>query len=61
MRTVQGISSVLSYLESVDYPVTEEDIQELLSDMDASSISQSSHFNLDHVDWWISQQQHLEQ
>ncbi|MFS0576390.1 hypothetical protein AB1K83_12195 [Sporosarcina sp. 179-K 3D1 HS] len=60
MRTVQGISSVIAYLESVDYPVTEEDIQALLADMDVSSDNRASHFNLDHVDWWINQQQYLE-
>ncbi|MEK3934502.1 hypothetical protein MKY41_04210 [Sporosarcina sp. FSL W7-1349] len=60
MRTVQGISSVLAYLDSVDYHVTEENVQALLADMDVTSDNRSSHFNLDHIDWWINQQQHLE-
>lgn len=59
MRKVYGIKSLLVYLESIDYPVSEERIHELISKKEIPHLRPISNmlaFNLVHIDWWVSEQ-----
>ncbi|WP_144511265.1 hypothetical protein [Bacillus sp. FJAT-22090] len=59
MRKVYGIKSLLAYLDSVDYPISEERIHELISNKEIPHLRPISNmfaFNLEHIDWWVSEQ-----
>ena len=58
-RKVQGIPNLISYFNSVDYQVTEEVIIYLIECKELPHLKPFRNviiFNLDHIDWWISQQ-----
>ncbi|WP_419881634.1 hypothetical protein ACN6MY_19375 [Peribacillus sp. B-H-3] len=62
MRKAIGIKSLIKYLHSVSYPLTEEEILELILNKSIPHLRPLSDmivFNLDHVDSWLSQQQQL--
>ncbi|RJS59322.1 hypothetical protein [Bacillus sp. PK3_68] len=59
MRKVHGIKNLIAYLEFVDFPLTEEQVNDLLLKKELPHLRPLKHlivFNLDHIDWWISQQ-----
>lgn len=59
MKKIQGVKSLLGYLESVDYPLTEEQVNELLSKRKiphSSLYGKVIMFELSHIDWWIAEQ-----
>ncbi|MBM7647482.1 hypothetical protein JOC78_000403 [Bacillus ectoiniformans] len=59
MRKVNGIKNLIDYLESVHYPMTEEQINDLITEKHiphSKLIGNHMMFNLDHIDWWINEQ-----
>ena len=59
MRKVQGVKSLMAYFHSVNYPMTEENLIELMTRKEiphASPISSIIIFDLNHIDWWIREQ-----
>lgn len=58
MRKIQGIKRLTTYLASVNHPLSEAEIQDLMlrktlpHNMVMNNIII---FDLDHIDWWISQ------
>jgi hypothetical protein len=63
MKKVQGIKSLLEYLEAADYPMTEERVQELMAQRKiphSRSYGKTIFFDLGHIDWWIAEQRKLE-
>jgi hypothetical protein len=59
VRRINGIPNLLAYLESVDYPLTEDRILELIHSKDIPHqrpFKDLLVFNTDHIDWWISTQ-----
>jgi hypothetical protein len=59
MRKVIGIQSLIVYLDSVNYPLTEEKIHEHILNKNIPHLRPLKNmivFNLDHIDSWISQQ-----
>ncbi len=60
MRRVQGIQKLISYLESVNYPVAEKDIYDLTTNKKLPHKKVGLDiiiFDLDQIDWWIEQDQ----
>ncbi|ANU24814.1 hypothetical protein [Planococcus donghaensis] len=60
MRKIQGISNLVTYLESVNYPVAAEQITELMLKRKIphrKAYQDIVIFNLEHIDWWIAEQQ----
>ena len=58
MRKINGIKSLMVYLRSVDYPLQEEEIIILLEKKQIPHLRPMKDlivFNLDHIDWWISE------
>jgi hypothetical protein len=58
MRKVYGINSLVSYLERVNDPYTEEEINELIKLKKIPHLRPINGvivFDLDHIDWWIAQ------
>ncbi|KIL45780.1 hypothetical protein [Jeotgalibacillus soli] len=59
MRKVNGIKSLIAYLDSENYPVTEEKINVLILRREIPHHKPFKNmivFNLDHIDWWINEQ-----
>jgi len=59
MRKAHGIKDLIAYLESVNFPLTEERINDLILKREIPHLRPFGNtlvFNLDHIDWWISQQ-----
>ncbi|RDI45535.1 hypothetical protein [Falsibacillus pallidus] len=59
MRRVSGISSLVDYLHSVNYPLSEHEINELIQKKQLPHFKPMKNllvFNLDHIDWWIEDQ-----
>lgn len=60
MRRAYGVNKLSSYLESVGYSLTEEEIEVLIENKEIPHLRPMSNmivFNLDHIDWWINQKQ----
>jgi hypothetical protein len=58
LRKVYGTQRLIEYLHSVDYPMTEEEINHLLLRKAIPHLSPINNiliFNLDHIDWWIKE------
>lgn len=58
MRKVQGIESLIDYLESVDYPLSKEYLNGLIQKRDIPHnipIRNMIIFDLAHIDWWIEE------
>ncbi|MFD1030927.1 hypothetical protein [Metaplanococcus flavidus] len=59
MAKIQGIENLLIYLESVGYPLSEQQINEFLS---AKKIPHSKPygnmivFDRSHIEWWVKMQ-----
>lgn len=63
MKKVQGVKDLLKYLHSVDYPMTEEQINDCIAKRTiphSQSYSRTIFFDLKHIDWWILEQRKLE-
>ena len=63
MKKVQGVKSLLKYLEAADYPMTEERVQEFMAQRKiphSQSYGDMIFFDLSHIDWWIAEQRKLE-
>lgn len=59
LRKIQGLSKLVDYLESVNYPLAEEQITDLMSKRKIphrKAYQDIVIFNLDHIDWWIAEQ-----
>lgn len=59
MRKIQGVKSLMAYFDSVNYPMTEENLIDLLARKELPHISPISSiiiFDLNHIDWWIKTQ-----
>lgn len=59
MKKIQGIKKLLVYLESVGYPLTEEQVNELLANREiphSNLYGKILMFELSHIDWWIAEQ-----
>ena len=59
MRKVQGVKRLIAYFDSVNYPMTEEDLNDLMTQKEiphTSPISTILIFDLNHIDWWIKEQ-----
>jgi hypothetical protein len=60
MRKDYGIKSLMIYLESVNYPITEEEIDDLILNKKIPHLRPIDNlliFNLDHIDGWLSGKQ----
>lgn len=60
LRKIQGLSKLVAYLESVNYPLAAEQITDLMSRRKIphrKAYQDTVIFNLDHIDWWIAEQQ----
>ncbi|PLS17624.1 hypothetical protein CVD28_11570 [Bacillus sp. M6-12] len=58
MRKIYGIQKLIVYLASVGYPLAEEQVHDLILNKDIPHLRPISNmivFNLDHIDWWVSQ------
>lgn len=63
MTKIQGVNDLRKYLESAGYPRTEEEIIESIAKRQiphSQSYSNTFFFDLEHIDWWIEQQQKKE-
>ncbi|EMF46248.1 hypothetical protein B481_1975 [Planococcus halocryophilus Or1] len=59
LRKIQGLSKLVSYLESVGYPMTAEEITDLMLKRKIphrKAYQDIIIFNLEHIDWWIAEQ-----
>ena len=64
MRKVQGIKSLMDYLASVDYPLSEETLNDLILKRDlphSIPIRNMIIFDLSHIDWWIEEKRKLKE
>ncbi|MEM1503740.1 hypothetical protein RG959_10020 [Domibacillus sp. 8LH] len=58
MRRIQGVQKLISYLDSVKYPLAEEKIYDLIKNKKLPHkklINNIIIFDLDQIDWWIKQ------
>jgi hypothetical protein len=62
MTKIQGVTSLLEYLNSVNYPLTEEQLRMFLDQrkIPHSSFGDTLFFDLGHIDWWIAEQRKIE-
>ncbi|PLR89770.1 hypothetical protein [Bacillus sp. T33-2] len=59
MRKVYGIQKLIAYLASINYPLTEQQICDLIESKDIPHLRPINNmivFNLDHIDWWVKEQ-----
>ena len=59
MRKVQGVKRLIAYFNSVNYPMTEADLINLMTQKEIPHTSPLSNiliFDLNHIDWWIKEQ-----
>jgi hypothetical protein len=59
MRKVQGVKRLIAYFDSVNYPMTEENLIILMTQREIPHTSPLSNiliFDLNHIDWWIKEQ-----
>lgn len=58
MRKVQGIKSLMVYLDSVDYPLSEDKLSSLIQNRaipHTIPIRNMIIFDLAHIDWWVAE------
>ena len=63
MGKIQGISSLMKYLDSVEFSLTEEEVENFLIQRKiphTKSFGNMVIFDLVHIDWWISEQRKFE-
>ncbi|AOH53143.1 hypothetical protein ABE28_002180 [Peribacillus muralis] len=59
MRKAYGIKSLIVYLESVNHPITEEEVNDLIVNKKIPHLRPINNlliFNLDHIDGWLRDQ-----
>ena len=59
MRKAYGIKSLIKYLESVNQPITEEEINDLILNKKIPHLRPINNllvFNLDYIDGWLRDQ-----
>ena len=59
MRKVQGVKRLIAYFDSVNYSMTEENLINLMTQKEipyTSPLSTILIFDLNHIDWWIKEQ-----
>lgn len=59
LRKIQGLPKLVTYLESVDYPLAEDEITDLMLRRKIphrKAYQDVIIFNLEHIDWWIAEQ-----
>lgn len=59
MSKIQGVKSLLTYLESVDYPITEGQLNDYLAKRKiphSKTYGDIIFFDQAHIDWWIVEQ-----
>ena len=59
MRKVQGVRRLIAYFNSVNYPMTEENLIFLMTQREIPHTSPLRNiliFDLNHIDWWIKEQ-----
>jgi len=57
LRRAYGVKKLSSYLDTVGYPLTEEEINVLIMNKKIPHLKPMANmivFNLDHIDWWNS-------
>ncbi|MFC6038451.1 hypothetical protein ACFPYN_03180 [Paenisporosarcina macmurdoensis] len=62
MRKVQGVKRLIAYFDSVNYPMTEENLIILMTQREIPHTSPLSNiliFDLNHIDWWIKEQNNV--
>ncbi|WP_419959193.1 hypothetical protein [Psychrobacillus sp. BM2] len=60
MRRAYGVNKLSFYLDTVGYPLTEKEINELIINKEIPHLRPMTNmivFNLDHIDWWINEKQ----
>lgn len=60
MSKIYGISKLVAYLDSAGYPLTEEQILQLIAEKDIPHLRPTQNlyvFNSDHINWWIQTKQ----
>lgn len=60
MKKIYGIKNLIAYLDSVSYPLTEDQIHQLIQSKDIPHLRPHENllvFNTDHIDWWMNIQQ----
>jgi hypothetical protein len=58
MRKIQGINNLIPYLDSISFPLTREEIQDLIAQKKLphkKPVSGIFIFDLDHIDWWVNE------
>jgi hypothetical protein len=58
MRKIHGVKNLIDYLDSVNYPISEKNLNDLILSKcipHTSPIRSIIIFDLDHIDWWISE------
>jgi len=58
MRKAYGVQNLIVYLASIEYPLTEAEIHDLILNKDIPHLRPFNNllvFNLDHIDWWVNQ------
>jgi len=56
MRKAQGVKGLIKYLDSINYPITEELVNELILKREiphSKHFSNNIMFDLNHIDWWV--------
>lgn len=59
MTKILGLKNLLSYLETVDYPMTEQRIEELMAQRTiphSRTFNDMVSFDIEHIDWWVNEQ-----
>ncbi|ALC85925.1 hypothetical protein AM499_08860 [Bacillus sp. FJAT-22090] len=59
MKKIYGIKSLVEYLDSVNFPMSESKINDLILKKEIphqKPLSTMLVFNLEHIDWWIEEQ-----
>ncbi|WP_445487426.1 hypothetical protein [Niallia sp. 03133] len=58
MRKVSGIKNLIIYLHSLDFSITEDEINRLIEEKaipHQKLIRSILIFDLDHIDWWVKE------
>lgn len=62
MRKINGVKSLINYLESVNFPLEEENVHELILKREIphnNPIGNTIIFDLNHIDWWIDEKKKM--
>ncbi|WLR57344.1 hypothetical protein LC048_11070 [Mesobacillus subterraneus] len=56
MSKIYGIPNLVAYLDTAGYPLTVEQIQQLIAEKELPHLRPTKNlfvFNSDHINWWI--------